>query len=260
MAAGRGPAQSWDAEAYTRDCGFVAELASPLLELLDPDISERILDLGCGDGTLTRAIFTQEVPVGEVIGVDADADMVRAAKARHVDARLMDGHALKFFQEFDAVFSNAALHWMREPEKVIAGVVRALKPRAEFKTPRFVGEFGGAGNVEIIREELIRGLERRGIDGAMFDPWYFPTAGEYRALLEDAGFTVKRCSCFERPTPVPSGLRAWLNAFSGSFTAALPEGERAAYLDEVSAILAPELEYEGHVIVPYVRLRFQAFL
>jgi trans-aconitate methyltransferase len=247
-----GPAQSWNAAAYGRDCRFVTDLGGPVLDLLAPKKGERILDLGCGDGALTRKIAELGC---DIVGVDADPDMVRAAAKLGLDVRCMPGEALTFAGEFDAVFSNAALHWMRDPEPVAMGVARALKPGG-----RFAGEFGGAGNVEIIRDELIAALERRGIDGALCDPWYFPTEGEYAALLEEAGFTVEVATRFERPTPVPAGLRAWLDAFSGSFTAALPEAERSAYLDEVAETLAGDIVQDGQAVVPYVRLRFRAVL
>src|SRR5262249_23222673 len=143
---------------------------------------ERILDLGCGDGVLTERIVT----VGAaVVAVDAAPDMVAAARARGIDARLIAGQNLPFDHEFDAVFSSAALHWMRPPEDVLAGIRRALKPGG-----RFVGEMGGHNNTAAIIVALTAVLARRGIDARQINPWYFPSAAAYRSKLEEAGFTV----------------------------------------------------------------------
>ena len=164
----------WNAGTYVHNAGFVAELGVPVLDLLAPRPGERILDLGCGDGALTLTLAARGA---EVVGVDASADMAAAARARGLDARRLDGHALSLEatggQPFDAVFSNAALHWMLDPDAVIAGVARVLRPGG-----RFVGEFGGAGNVGQIGRALVSALERRGLDGATVWPWYFPDAEE----------------------------------------------------------------------------------
>src|SRR6266851_4421151 len=156
--------QRWDPGRYQQHAGFVAVLGAPLFDMLGPKPGERILDLGCGDGALTEKIAA----VATVVAVDASADQIKAARARGLDARVMDGSALAFEIEFDAVFSNAALHWMRDPDAVIAGVWRALKPGG-----RFVGECGGAGNVATVRGALVAVLARRGIDGDAASPWYF---------------------------------------------------------------------------------------
>src|SRR5690606_30524386 len=134
---------------------------------------ERILDLGCGDGVLTREIAERGC---EVVGVDSSPEMVEAARALGTDARLMDGHCLSFESEFNAVFSNAALHWMNRPDEVLEGVARALKPGG-----RFVGEFGGDGNIREVLRGIRGALGDRGVDFDRLNPWYFPTAEEYRA-------------------------------------------------------------------------------
>jgi trans-aconitate methyltransferase len=134
--------QHWDPARYQRNAGFVAALGQPVVELLAPRSGERILDLGCGDGALTEVLARD----ARVTGVDASAEQVGAARARGLDAHVADGTRLGFAAEFDAVFSNAALHWMRDPDAVIDGVWRVLKPGG-----RFVGECGGAGNVATVR-------------------------------------------------------------------------------------------------------------
>ena len=181
--------QRWDPARYQQNAGFVAVLGAPLLDLLAPLAGERILDLGCGDGALTLKI----AETASVLGVDFSADQIRGARARGLDARVADGNRLDFNDEFDAVFSNAALHWMRDPDGVIAGVWRALKPGG-----RFVAECGGAGNVASIMAALVAALDRRGIDGKAAVPWYFPAPEEYRARLERRGFQVESIALIPR--------------------------------------------------------------
>lgn len=243
--------QTWDPERYARNAGFVAELGAPVLDLLAPRAGERILDLGCGDGVLSEKLVAAGA---RVIGVDASPDQVAAAVTRGLDARRVEGQELDFEAEFEAVFSNAALHWMHPPEAVIAGVWRALRPGG-----RFVGEMGGAGNVETITRVLLRTLERRGIDGRALFPWYFPTPGEYRRKLEEAGFEVTDIELFERPTALPGDIDGWLETFAESFVAAVPGATRAAFVAEVRDALAPRLrDADGRWTADYVRLRFRA--
>lgn len=246
-----GDGQVWDAGGYGRDYRFVADMARDLLDWLDAKPGERILDLGAGDGELAAAIAATGAGV---LAVDGSASMVEACKARGLDARVVDGQALPFRGEFDAVFSNAALHWMTDVEAVATGVFQSLKPGG-----RFVAEMGGAGNVRSAQRALIEALDRRGLDGAAADPWVFPSVGEYACRLEEAGFRVEHMLLFPRPTPVPAGVRAWLETFAGSFTALLPKAERDAYLDEVAAAIAPGLTGpDGTTVLDYVRLRFRA--
>ena len=245
------PTQHWDPDRYARNARFVADLGQPVVELLAPRVGERILDLGCGDGALTRRLA--EVGAA-VVGVDASPEMVAAARAAGLDARVMSGEALAFDGEFDAVFSNAALHWMLRPAAVIAGVWRALKPGG-----RFVGEFGGHGNVQHIKTALVAALDRRGLDGKAAVPWYFPTPAEYRGLLEAQGFRVRAAELIPRPTPLPGDIVAWLDNFAESFTRRVPAAERPAFLNEVAAALKPHLcNAEGVWSADYVRLRFAA--
>ena len=243
--------QTWDPEAYARNARFVADLGMPVVELLAPRPGERVLDLGCGDGALTAKL----VALGcEVVGVDASEPQIEAARRAGLDARVMDGEALAFDSEFDAVFSNAALHWMRRPDAVIAGVARALRPRG-----RFVAECGGHGCVATIRGALIAALDRRGIDGTAFDPWLFSTAEAYRARLERAGFEVDSIAVFPRPTPLPGDIVAWLETFAQAFTHALPDADRSDYLAEVRDALRPALcDAAGAWTADYTRLRFAA--
>jgi trans-aconitate methyltransferase len=242
--------QHWDPARYQRNAGFVAALGQPVVELLAPRPDERILDLGCGDGALTAILARQ----ARVTGVDASAEQVAAARARGLDAHVADGARLTFAAEFDAVFSNAALHWMRDPDAVIDGVWRALKPGG-----RFVAECGGAGNVATVIDALDAAVARRGVDGRAVNPWYFPSSDEYRRRLERRGFAVASIDLIARPTPLPGRLADWLDTFAESFLAAVPAQERRAVKDEVEALVAATLRGASGVwTVDYVRLRFAA--
>ena len=242
--------QRWDPARYRRNAAFVAELGRPLLDLLAPAPGERILDLGCGDGALTALIAEH----ARVFGVDASAEQVAAARARGLEAAIADGTRLGFAGEFDAVFSNAALHWMRDPDAVIDGVWRALKPGG-----RFVAECGGAGNVETVRRALATALARRGVDAEAASPWYFPEPGEYRARLERRGFRVMTLALLPRPTRLPGALADWLDTFAESFLATVPPQTRPSVKSEVEDMLRDELtDAAGIWTVDYVRLRFSA--
>ena len=246
-------AQHWDPQRYNMNAGFVAELGSPLLDLLQPQPGERILDLGCGEGALTEKLVAAGA---EVVGVDASPEQIEAARRRGLDARVMNGEALTFDRAFDAVLSNAALHWMLNPDAVLQGVARALKPGG-----RFVGEMGGAGNVAIITRAVSEALEARGIDSRAANPWYFPTPAEYSARLEAAGFEVISIELIPRPTPLPGEIAGWLETFCESFIKKVPEAGRPAFMAEVTEALRPKLcDAAGRWSADYVRLRFVAHL
>ena len=245
--------QDWNSSRYEQNARFVSDLGQSVLELLNPQPGERILDLGCGDGALTEKLVAAGA---QVVGVDGSADMVDAALKRGLDARLVDAYDLTFSNEFDAVFSNAALHWMkRDPDVVIQGVRQALKPGG-----RFAAEMGGHGCVAAIVVALCATLEKHGIaQAAAFMPWYFPTVEDYRARLERAGFGAEYIALIPRPTPLPTGMRGWLETFAIPFTNILPDRERGAFLDEVTDRLRPALcDEQGRWTADYVRLRFLA--
>lgn len=245
-------AQTWDPERYARHARFVADLGMPVLTLLDPRAGERILDLGCGDGALTKKLLETGC---EVVGVDGSPEQVAAAMDTGIDARVMDGQQLSFEREFDAVFSNAAMHWMKRPDQVIRGVKAALVPSG-----RFVAEMGGSGCVHTIETALIDGLAARGITGSDISPWYFPTVEEYRYRLERQEFRVDYIELIHRPTPLPGDVSGWLETFAQAFTGRLPEQERAPYLDEVRENLSTKLcDSEGQWTADYMRLRFAAY-
>ncbi|MGH7231641.1 MAG: class I SAM-dependent methyltransferase [Nitrospiraceae bacterium] len=239
----------WDAERYAANARFVADLAADLIDQMAVKPGERILDLGCGDGVLTEKLAAAGATV---IGVDTAPGLLAAAKARGLDVRFVDGETLPFQNEFDVVFSNAALHWMKHADGVITGVRRALKPGG-----RFIGEFGGHGNVAAIRVALMAVLARRGAPA--IDPWYFPTADEYREKLEAGGFEVLSTRLIPRPTALPSDMAGWLDLFTDVFFTPLPPEDREAARDEVISLLKPVLrDKHGRWTADYVRLRFMA--
>jgi SAM-dependent methyltransferase len=245
--------QNWSAADYAANAHFVPALGQPVLDLLQPQPGERILDLGCGDGILTEKL----VALGaKVVGIDNSPDMIAAARLRGIDARMMDARSLTFENEFDAVFSNAALHWVKDdPDAPVAGVFRALVAGG-----RFVGELGGHGCVGAITVALMATLERRGIgDAASLIPWYFPTVDEYEVRLRRAGFEPQSVQLIPRPTPLPTGMRGWLETFANPFCAGLVQNERDDFLDEVTAMLKPVLcDSKGRWTADYMRLRFAA--
>lgn len=245
--------QQWSATGYQHHAGFVAELGRPVVDLLAPVAGERVLDLGCGDGALTVELASLGV---DVVGCDASPELLAAARERGLEVVLADGHELPFRDDFDAVFSNAALHWMTRPDAVLAGVVRALRPGG-----RFVAEFGGIGNVAAITTALRAVLIADGIDGIALQPWFFPSPADYTRRLERHGFSVETMELIPRPTPLPTGIAGWLQTFAEPFLRAVPPARRPELLERAAGLLAPALcDAEGNWQADYVRLRFRARL
>jgi trans-aconitate methyltransferase len=243
--------QQWNPDTYARNARFVSDLGTGVFQLLAPKPGERVLDLGCGDGALTEKLVAAGC---RVTAVDSSAEQVGAARARGLDARRGRAETLPFKEEFDAVFSNAVLHWIPDAAAVIGSVRRALKPGG-----RFVAEFGGAGCVETVRRALIDAANRRGLDGAALDPWFFPTEAAYRALLEARGFAVRTMTLFPRPTPLPGDISDWLETFAQPFLGAVPPDDRAAFIEEVRAAVQSALfDPSRGWTADYIRLRFDA--
>ena len=238
--------QQWSPEAYGCHGGFVPALGAGILEQLAPAPGERILDLGCGDGVLTERIARSGATV---IGVDSSPQMVAAARERGVDARLMDATTLTFHAEFDAVFSNAVLHWIDDQDAVLSGVARALVPGG-----RFVAEFGGFTNIAAISVAMRAVLGHHRIPYQRH--WYYPTPGAYKALLERHGLTVELTTLFPRPTPLPTGMIGWLHTFANAALAPVPSDQRATVEHEIVELLRPSLcDEAGNWTADYVRLQ-----
>jgi SAM-dependent methyltransferase len=242
--------QSWDAANYARVGRFVADHAGKVLGWLAPETGERILDVGCGDGALTAKIAAAGA---SVVGVDASPSMVAAAQALGLDARVLDAERMMFAGEFDAVFSNAALHWMHDQPTVLAGIRRSLKPGG-----RFCAEMGGQGNIAAIRVAVAAVLHRHGIS-RLDNANVFYTAESYQPLLQAAGFTVQQIELEPRPTLLKQGMRAWLQTFRAGVLEWLPAEERDSALNAMVALLEPVLrDSEGNWWADYVRLRWRA--
>jgi trans-aconitate methyltransferase len=243
--------QQWNPQRYAKNARFVSDLGEPVIQLLSPKPGERVLDLGCGDGVLTEKLIDAGCIV---VAVDDSPEQVAAAQARGLDARVGKAESLSFSGEFDAVFSNAALHWVKAQDAALSGVFCALKPGG-----RFVGELGGAGNVRAIRSALNESLVSRGVDPVSLDPWFFPTVVQYEELLIHQGFAVESIRLFSRPTLLPGDISGWLDTFAQPFLAALPTSSHHSVIDEVREVLRPALhDPDRGWIADYVRLRFAA--
>lgn len=245
----------WDAGLYEAKHAFVWEKARGLLEWLAPGAGERILDLGCGTGQLSAEIAASGA---RVVGVDRSPDMIATARKRFPAFRfeLCDARALPFHEEFDAVFSNAALHWIPQAEQVVSGISRALKPGG-----RFVAEFGGKGNVQNVVAALEHALADVKISAEGANPWYNPSIAEYSALLERQGLEVRQALLFDRPTKLEDrelGLANWMEMFCESFVRRVPEAKRADYLRGVEAAARSSLWKTDHWELDYRRLRIEA--
>jgi SAM-dependent methyltransferase len=245
--------QQWDSDTYAVNARFVSDLAEPLLQLLAPKVGERILDLGCGDGALTAKLAETGAIV---VGADSSSDMLKAARGHGLEVYLMDGQNISFDEPFDAVFTNAALHWMPAIDRVLNGVSNILRPQG-----RFVGEFGGHGNIAAIRVALQAVLLRHGIEMDDNGVWYFPTTEEFREKLVSHGFVVETIELFARPTALPTNMEGWLTTFANSFIKLMPAGQQSRILAEVVDMLKPVLQdRQGNWTADYVRLRFRATL
>jgi SAM-dependent methyltransferase len=242
--------QQWSAGSYDTHARFVSDLAAGVVDWLAPKQGEAILDLGCGDGVLTAELAAAGA---HVVGVDSSEDFIKAARARGLDARLMDGEALTFESEFDAVFSNAALHWMRDAPAVVRGVARALKPGG-----RFVAEFGGHGNVAAIVTAMRAVALARGGDLGLAHPWFFPAPRPYQALLEECGFRVLRIALIPRPVVLKTGIAEWLMLFRKPFFAQFGAGAEAALAQTVDLLRPALCDADGNWTADYVRLRVEA--
>jgi trans-aconitate methyltransferase len=246
----------WDAKLYDRNHAFVSELATDLIDLLAPKTGDRILDLGCGTGYLADKIASQGV---EVVGIDYAATMIEQARSNypHLHFAVVDARELQYKEEFDAVFSNAVLHWITEPEKVISGIHQALKIGG-----RFVAEFGGKGNVKAITTALYQALKNAGypIDKKL-NPWYFPSIAEYGSLLEKHGLQLVFATLFDRPTRLEDGekgLANWLKMFANSFLNAFSPEQQVSIISDIENQLHPVLYQNDAWFADYRRIRIVA--
>ncbi|MCA8882554.1 MAG: class I SAM-dependent methyltransferase [Rhodobacteraceae bacterium] len=242
--------QDWSAEGYAAHAGFVPALGATVRDLLDPQPGERILDLGCGDGVLTETLAES----GAVItGLEPDPSLADAARRRGLVLLQQDAQDPFGSGAYDAVFSNAALHWMPDPARVFANVFAALRPGG-----RFVAEQGGFGNVAAVVTGLRAALQIHGHAIPEPGPWDFPLPRLQQARLERAGFNVISVDLIARPTPLPTGIAGWLETFAAPYLTGIPAPERPDVLKTVETLLHPLRDDAGDWWADYVRLRFVA--
>jgi trans-aconitate methyltransferase len=247
---------SWNTALYEQNHAFVWEYGESLLDLLAPKAGERILDLGCGTGQLTEKIAQSGAFVQ---GIDSSLSMISTAQANypHINFAAADARDFQVEDPLDAVFSNAVLHWIKQPDAVIHCVEKALRPGG-----RFVAEFGGKGNVGAIARALLSVLSEIGCsEPESLNPWYFPSIGEYALLLENQGFEVSYAVLFDRPTPLEggsAGMVNWIEMFAGGFWSGLSQEVRSHAIHQVEERLRPALYRDGNWIADYRRLRVVA--
>ena len=247
----------WNASLYDAKHDFVWKYGSDLVSLLEPRAGEAILDLGCGTGHLTARIAESGA---RVTGADRSAEMVAAARAAYPNLKfeICDARNLAFQEEFDAVFSNAMLHWIHEPDLVLQGVARALRAGG-----RFVAELGGKGNIRSMQNAFDRALADLGAaKPGEVNPWYYPSVSQYAAIIEKSGLEVRFITLFDRPTELAdgsAGMRNWIAMFGGDYLAKAGPAKRESFLQTVEEILRPKLFHEGSWRADYRRLRLVAY-
>jgi trans-aconitate methyltransferase len=245
--------QTWDPQQYERNGAFVHGLAGEVIEWLDAKAGEQILDLGCGNGQLTARIMA----IGaSVVGLDASPHMAAAAHKLGINVTVGNAESIPFdTHRFDAVFSNAALHWVRDHDAMLGSVKRVLKPGG-----RFVAECGGHSNIAAITVAMRSAIEKFGFDSSREDVNYYPTPEIYTRRLHQHGFNVERMALIPRPTLLPEGgMRGWIKTFRRGVLETMPEEVRDRVVEDAVRLLAPALRDEaGNWVADYVRLRFIA--
>ncbi len=250
------PTNTWNSELYPSSHAFVWQYGRDLLALLAPKPGERILDVGCGTGQLTSEIAQAGA---HVVGLDYSADMIAAARANFPGLQFVvaDIAAITYDNEFDAIFSNAALHWVKNQDAAIANMARALRTRG-----RLVFEMGGRGNIRQLWNAALQAFSELGVNNAdELSPRFYPSIGEYAPMLEAHGLLVTFAVLFDRPTPLEGGeqgLRNWLQMFGASAIARLSPGQREEFFRRTEDLARPALSSNGQWTADYKRLRMIA--
>jgi len=246
----------WNADLYDDKHSFVFQYGENVLALLDAKPGEHVLDVGCGTAHLTNELREQGVIVK---GVDASPEMIAKAKELFpaLDVEVKDATNLGFTEAFEAVFSNATLHWIKAADAAIASIAQSLKPGG-----RFVAEMGGKGNMKHMIAVTRAVMQAYGFDLPESSiPWYFPSTAEYAAKLEAEGFRVTFMAHFDRPTLLQDGKQGvvkWLKMFGASFFGNVPADKLEIILEEIAGRLEHYYEKDGEWYADYVRLRFVA--
>ncbi|WP_226666408.1 class I SAM-dependent methyltransferase [Metabacillus litoralis] len=242
----------WNADLYDGKHSFVSNFGDRLIDLLDPKEGEKILDLGCGTGDLAKNLFDKKI---EVIGIDKSENMINQAKTKYPEIEFFveDATELSYHQEFDAVFSNAALHWIKTPKKALNCIYKSLK-----KDGRFIAEFGGKGNIKLISNEITQQIKEAGFEfnNKPF-PWYFPSIGEYTSLMEEVGFKVTFSQLFNRPTALEGkdGLKTWIEMFASDMLEGIAFDKKEVIISRVEDHLKKHLYHNETWIADYKRIR-----
>lgn len=244
--------EHWDANLYDDAHAFVSQYGHHSLKLLNPQPDETILDLGCGTGDITFELKQMGV---NVIGVDYSKEMIKKSKNKYPDLnfQVQDILSLNFNEQFDAVYSNAVLHWIKEPRRALESIYKSLKTRG-----RFVAEFGGYGNIENMTSSIIEARKKLGYTFTEEDdPWYFPSIGQYATLMEDAGFKVELAILIDRPTKLEGkeGLRKWLDMFAEQFFFDVTRADKELMYTLIEASLADKQFHGNYWEADYKRLR-----
>ncbi|MCY4047496.1 MAG: class I SAM-dependent methyltransferase [Candidatus Dadabacteria bacterium] len=241
----------WNVTDYERNASYVWQRAGEVLDLLAPRAGEVILDVGCGTGALMSKIAESGC---EVVGVDSSPEMVSAAREKGLDARVVDAQCMEFSNQFDAVFSNASLHWMPDSNAVLSNVHKALKPGG-----RFCAEFGAKNNAQTIIDALYEQLQKFNLNGDDYKPWDFPAGEDYRRRLERNGFEIIELTVADRITPLPTDVAGWLKTFAGPFLRDIPPNRRDEVITAAADKAGRKLKTgDGKWVVDYTRLRFLA--
>jgi trans-aconitate methyltransferase len=243
---------TWDANLYDQNHSFVSNYGNHLIELLAPKQGEKILDLGCGTGDLAKKLYDRGV---DMVGVDKSQNMISQALSKypHINFMVRDVTNLGYYLEFDAIFSNATLHWVKQPKQALHCIYQSLKPGG-----RFVAEFGGKGNVRMITDEIIQQIKQSGIEFNMEQfPWYYPSIAEYTCLMEQTGYRVIFAEHFDRPTPLDgeNGLRNWMKMFGSHLFEGMDEMKKDSIITKVESKLKDVLYKNGKWIADYKRIR-----
>jgi len=240
----------WNADKYNKHADFVSNLAFPVIELLNPKENEKILDLGCGDGTLAVEI---EKFKAQVIAVDLSESMVAKTQEKGIQASVMSATELTFKNEFDAVFSNAVLHWIKDADTSVKKIYRSLKPKG-----RFIAEFGGYGNIKSLTDAMQKVFNEHKEFGVFSNPWNFPKDTDYKKLLEENNFNAEYIELIPRPTKIDD-ISNWLDIFANGIISHLTQEQQNVFKQEVREILKPKIysEKDGWM-ADYVRLRLKA--
>jgi trans-aconitate methyltransferase len=243
----------WNTQLYNNKHAFVYQYGEAVIELLNPRPYEKILDLGCGTGELTQKI---KEAGSLIIGIDSSVEMIEKARKEHplISFEVMDAVDMNYKDEFDAVFSNAVLHWIKEKERVVEKVFQSLRTGG-----RFVAEFGGKNNVINIVNALGSAFRKRNLPFEKF--WYFPSTAEYAGLLEEKGFRVSMIQHFDRPTELAdntSGIKEWIEMFGSNFFKAVPGEIKKEIIEEAIDTLRETNYQNGKWYADYTRLKFVA--